>query len=132
MRQLFLMPLLWLCAAALNAAPVAPPARAEIDALLSALEKSGCEFNRNGSWYAAKEARTHLLRKLEYLEGRNAVHSTEQFIELAASTSSSSGKAYLVRCGKAAPVESRQWLKAQLAALRVPAPAGVPASNPRP
>ena len=129
MRRLFLVPLLWLFAAALNAAPLAPPVRAEVDALLSALEKSGCEFNRNGSWHAAKEARTHLLRKLEYLEGKNAVQSTEQFIELAASASSSSGKPYLVRCGKAAPVESRAWLSAQLAALR--APAGVPASNPR-
>lgn len=130
MRQLFLVPLLWLIAVALHAAPLAPPVRAEVDALLSALEKSGCEFNRNGSWYAAKEARTHLLRKLEYLEGRNAVQSTEQFIDLAASTSSSSGKPYLVRCGKAAPVESRAWLGAQLVALR--GPAGTPASGPRP
>lgn len=118
MRQLFLLPLLWLFAAALNAAPLAPQVRAEVDALLSALERSGCEFNRNGSWYAAKEARTHLLRKLEYLEGKNAVQRTEQFIDLAASASSSSGKPYLVRCGKGAPVESRAWLTAQLAALR--------------
>ena len=129
MRRLFLVSLLWLFATALNAAPLAPPVRAEVDALLSALEKSGCEFSRNGSWHPAKEARTHLLRKLEYLEGKNAVQSTEQFIELAASASSSSGKPYLVRCGKAAPVESRAWLSAQLAALR--APADVPASNPK-
>jgi hypothetical protein len=118
MRRLFLVALLCLFAAVLNAAPLAPQVRAEVDALLSALEKSGCEFNRNGSWYAAKEARTHLLRKLEYLEGKNAVQRTEQFIDLAASASSSSGKPYLVRCGKAAPVESRTWLTAQLAALR--------------
>lgn len=129
MRQLSLMPLLWLIAVALHAAPLAPPVRAEVDALLSALERSGCEFNRNGSWYAARDARTHLLRKLEYLEGRAAVHTTEQFIELAASTSSSSGKPYLVRCGKAAPVESRAWLSAQLAVLR--GAVGVPASNPK-
>lgn len=129
MRRFFLVPLLWLIAVALHAAPLAPPVRAEVDALLSALEKSGCEFNRNGSWYAAREARTHLLRKLEYLEGRTAVHTTEQFIELAASTSSSSGKPYLVRCGKAAPVESRAWLSAQLAVLR--GAVGVPASNPK-
>jgi ATP phosphoribosyltransferase regulatory subunit HisZ len=121
MRHLFLVALLCLFAAVLNAAPLAPQVRAEVDALLSALEKSGCEFNRNGSWYAAKEARTHLLRKLEYLEGKNAVQRTEQFIDLAASASSSSGKPYLVRCGKAAPVESRAWLTAQLAALRASA-----------
>lgn len=130
MQRLLLIPLLWLLASALSAAPLAPAVRAEIDNLLSALEKSGCEFNRNGTWYASKDARTHLLRKLEYLEGKDAVRSTEQFIELAASTSSSSGKPYLVRCGKTVPVESRTWLSAQLAALR--APGGAAASSPRP
>jgi len=129
MRRLLFVPLLWLFASALSAAPLAPAVRAEIGALLSALEKSGCEFNRNGSWYASKDARTHLQRKFEYLEGKNAVQSTEQFIELAASTSSSSGKPYLVRCGKAAPVESKAWLTAQLAGLRFPAGASAPSSR---
>lgn len=129
MRRLLLVPLLWLFTSALSAAPLAPAVRAEIDSLLAALEKSGCEFSRNGAWHAPKDARVHLLRKLEYLEGKNAVQSTEQFIERAASTSSSSGKPYLVRCGKAAPVESRAWLTAQLAALRPPAAAS--ASSPR-
>src|SRR5689334_3753235 len=74
--------------------------RAEIDTLLSRLEQSGCEFYRNGSWYAATEAKTHLQRKLK---AAGAAGSTEQFIDALASKSSMSGKPYLVRCGDAAP-----------------------------
>ena len=82
------------------------------------LETSGCEFNRNGAWYTAAEAKTHLLRKLKYLEDNGAVQSAEQFIELGASTSSFTGQPYLVRCAKDAPVPSRSWLLTQLQALR--------------
>ena len=99
-------------------APVSPPVRAEIAALLKALQASGCQFNRNGSWYTAAEAQAHLSKKLEYLEGKNLVKSAEDFINLGASTSSSSGKAYLVRCGSAQAVESKAWLLSQLSTLR--------------
>ncbi len=76
------------------AAPLSPAARAEIDALMSKLEASGCEFNRNGNWYPGTEAKSHLLRKLKYLEDKGMVQSTEQFIELAASSSSMTGENY--------------------------------------
>ena len=99
------------------------PARPEIDALLGRLQSSGCSFNRNGSWYEAVDARAHLVKKLEYLEDRNLVQTTEQFIDRAASGSSLSGKPYLVRCGSAAPLESRTWLTQQLKALRASAAA---------
>lgn len=106
-----------LCTVA-HAAPVPPPVRAEIDALLARLETSACEFQRNGTWYKADEARAHLLRKLEYLEEKSLVATTEQFIERGASTSSRSGKPYFVRCGSAAPVESGPWLRERLEAAR--------------
>jgi hypothetical protein len=113
------------CAAALTvwaaiayAAPAAAPVRAEIEALLSKLETAGCQFNRNGSWYSGAQAKTHLLRKLEYIESHGTVQSTEQFIDLAASRSSSSGKAYQVKCGNEAPLESGIWLKQKLASVR--------------
>ncbi len=121
MRRLLLLLhhlLTCLFVAAAAAAPLTPVARAEIDGLLSKLEASACEFNRNGSWYPAPEAKVHLLRKLKYLEDRGAVQSTEQFIELAASTSSTSGQPYLVKCANAAPVPSRSWLLSQLQAMR--------------
>ena len=105
-------------AMAANAAPVSPAAKAEIDGLLVRLEASSCEFNRNGSWYTAAEAKTHLLRKLKYLEDRGMVQTTEQFIDMAASGSGMSGQSYLVRCGNGAPVQSSQWLRAQLQDMR--------------
>ncbi|MDG0831594.1 hypothetical protein EXH51_02420 [Pelomonas saccharophila] len=101
------------------AAPLPPAARAEVNALLNRLQASGCEFNRNGSWYTGAEAKAHLLKKLDYLEGKDMVQTPEQFIERGASDSSMSGKPYLVRCaGSKAPVESAQWLKAELQTVR--------------
>ena len=101
-----------------NAASLAPSARAEIDALLSRLEASSCTFGRNGTWYPATEARLHLLSKLKYLENRGAVQSAEQFIERAASSSSTTGRPYLVKCGNGAPLDSRTWLTLQLQGIR--------------
>ena len=125
-----LLPLL--CAALLatalpaRSAPLPPAARAEVDALLTRLQTSGCEFNRNGSWYAGAEARAHLQKKLDYLEGKGLVSTAEQFIERGAATSSMSGKPYLVRCAGQATVESAVWLKAALVQVR----AGRAASSP--
>lgn len=109
---------LLLAAPQLYAATLPPAARAEIDVLLSRLAASGCEFKRNVSWHTAAEAQAHLRRKLDYLVDKGAVASTEQFIERAASRSSISGRAYLVRCGSQAPVASGAWLRAELQAMR--------------
>ena len=103
----------------LRAEPLSSSSRNELNALLNKLVASGCEFNRNGSWYTGAEARGHLQRKLEYLEDKKAVQSTEQFIDLAASTSSYTGRAYLVRCGSGTAVESRKWLMTELNAVRL-------------
>lgn len=100
------------------AAPTAAPIRAEIDALLAKLQASGCQFDRNGTWYTGAEAKDHILRKLEYIEGKGTVQSTEQFIELAASKSSFSGKPYQVKCGSDSPVASQLWLTGQLSVTR--------------
>lgn len=116
MRRLLLV--LLTCSFVAAAAPLPPAARAEIDGLLSRLETSACEFNRNGTWHTAAEAKSHLLRKLKYLEDRSAVASAEQFIERAASGSSTTGQPYLVKCGNGAPVPSATWLLAQLQAIR--------------
>ncbi len=121
---------LWFClvAAISLAAPAAAPVRGEIDALLAALQASNCEFQRNGSWYAAAEAKTHLLRKLEYIEKRSTLPSTEKFIELAASSSSASGRAYEVRCNGAVQ-PSAQWFGKQLQKIRAPGGANSPSST---
>lgn len=102
----------------------APPekARREIDRLISLLGSSGCEFQRNGRWYPAAEARTHLQRKYDYLLKQDLVDSAEQFIERAGSQSSMSGKAYSVRCPGKPAVPSAQWLGARLSEIRHAAP----------
>jgi hypothetical protein len=97
--------------------------RTEIDGLMSRLGSSGCEFNRNGTWHTARDAKAHLLDKLKYLEDRGQVQSTEQFIELAASSSSVSGQPYLVKCGSGTPVSSGTWLRSQLQVMRASGPA---------
>ena len=64
-------------ACAAQAAPLSAPARTEVDALLARLQASGCQFNRNGSWYSGADAKSHLLRKLEYLEKKDLVKSAD-------------------------------------------------------
>lgn len=116
---LVLAPVLALLAAVAQAAPTPPAVRTEILSLLQRLQDSGCEFNRNGSWYSGAEARGHLLKKLDYLESHDAkLQRSEDFIQQAASSSSMSGKPYLVRCAASAPVESRAWLTQELTKLR--------------
>lgn len=126
MKQVLTTSVLALSVSLAAAAPTAAPVRVEIDALLTALANSGCQFDRNGSWYTAAEARDHILNKLDYIERRSTLQSTEQFIDLAASKSSSSGKPYHVKCGSAAAVESRQWLSDRLAVIRSAAEKGKP------
>ena len=118
MRRLALLLLSVSFAAASVAAPLAPAARAEIDGLLSRLESSACAFNRNGTWHTSAEAKSHLLRKLKYLEDRGLVATAEQFIERAASSSSTTGQPYLVRCGNGVPVSSGTWMLSQLQIMR--------------
>jgi hypothetical protein len=110
-------------AATPSARPAANPADAataqrEIEGLIAALGRSGCSFERNGDWYDGARARTHLGRKYDYLRRRDPAGSAESFIERAASRSSTSGRAYHVRCpGK--PVESASaWFHRQLRDLR--------------
>ena len=125
MRPLLLL-LLYPLAVVATAAPLSPAARAEIDALMTRLETSGCEVNRNGTWYPAADARSHLVTKLSYLEERGAVENAEQFIERAASKSSMSGHSYLIKCGDNPPVETGTWLTLQLHGIRASAPVANP------
>jgi len=92
--------------------------RSEVLSLLERLTDSACQFYRNGSWYKGSEAAAHLRRKFDYIARRRTLESTEAFIELGASASSFSGRAYQVRCAPAEPQASQAWLLEQLAQLR--------------
>ncbi len=115
---ILILVLLLLAAPASFAGEPAPAAGAEIAYLFARLEASGCDFYRNGSRYGSREAAEHLRRKYRYLLERGMVSSAEEFIERAASKSSSSGKPYQVRCSGGMLTESGPWLRAELIAYR--------------
>jgi hypothetical protein len=92
--------------------------RQEISHLLEYLGSSGCQFNRNGTWYDASQAVSHLTQKYEYLVKHGVVTDADGFITRAASESSASGKPYLVKCGDAQPVQSGTWFRTELARFR--------------
>lgn len=118
--------LAWFAAPSLAAPP--PQAEREIEQLIASLGRSGCQFQRNGSWYDAAQAQAHLSKKYAYLRKRDMVASAEQFIERAGSESSMSGRAYQIRCGSAAPTPSAAWLRARLNDLRAK-PAAAPSAR---
>lgn len=91
--------------------------RLEVNVLLSYVENSGCQFYRNGTWSDAKTAQTHLRDKYNYLVARNRINSAEDFIDLAATSSSLTGLAYKVKCHEET-VSSNQWLRNELSRLR--------------
>jgi hypothetical protein len=93
-------------------------ARAEIDALLVRLKTSGCDFNRNGSWYDAGRAESHLRDKYGYYVKHTRAVDAEEFIATMASASSTSGKAYRVRCAGGPERDSGDWFREALAELR--------------
>lgn len=109
----FALVLLGFCAIASAQTPVSTNAR-EITSLFTSLETSGCEFNRNGTWYTASKASDHLKRKYDYLARKHLADTAELFIARAASGSSMSGKAYQVRCPGKATVDSAAWFQDQL------------------
>jgi Family of unknown function (DUF5329) len=90
----------------------------EIAHLFNALEASNCQFNRNGTWYSAKEASAHLQTKYKYLQDKDLVPSTEKFIERAATESSFSGKAYQIKCADNVVQASSPWFTGVLVKYR--------------
>lgn len=115
--RLLLVLMLWLPAFA-GAAAVDTTTRNEIAGLMQALQQSGCRFQRNGTWYDAAQARSHLQRKYDYLLKRDLVASSERFIELAGSHSSMTGRAYKVACNGNAEQDAASWFNQQLQLLR--------------
>jgi hypothetical protein len=93
-------------------------AKQEIDHLLKHLAGSGCQFNRNGTWYGSSQAVSHLKDKYDYLLKHDQVSTAEEFVAKAASESSASGKPYLVKCGGEKEVQSGEWFRAELAKFR--------------
>lgn len=90
----------------------------EVAGLIEALGASGCRFQRNGRWYPAADAKTHLRRKYDWARKRGMQGTAEQFIEQAATRSSLSGKPYRVRCADGREGPAADWFMQVLARLR--------------
>lgn len=94
---------------------------AEIGRLMTSLRSSSCEFNRNGSWHASRDAHDHILKKLNYVRGRTTIPNAEYFIREVATRSSFSDKPYLVRCRGTPVRECHGWLMDELSRTRASA-----------
>lgn len=95
-----------------------PAASQEIEHLITNLKASGCEFQRNGSWYDSAKAADHLRSKYDYLLKKGWVATPEDFIARAGTESSMSHKPYQVRCAGKEAEPSAAWLQAELKRYR--------------
>ncbi|WP_417917190.1 DUF5329 family protein [Candidatus Electronema sp. JC] len=101
--------------------PLSAPAQQlspEISRLISFVETSSCQFNRNGAWHSSSEAAAHIRRKYEAALGKGLVHSAEDFIRAAASQSSLSGAPYTVQCQGGPVIRCADWLTGELRRIR--------------
>jgi len=89
----------------------------EIDYLMEHVAASDCTFIRNGKSHEPASAVSHL--ELKRKRGKRYFSTTEEFIERVASSSSWSGKPYLIACSGGDPVPIRDWYLEALAAYRV-------------
>jgi len=92
----------------------------EVDHLLEFVKTCSCSIERNGTLHNGAEAYDHMKKKYEYF--RDKIHSTEDFIDYAASKSTISGKSYLTHCNGGEPVTTREWLLAELERYRAGRP----------
>jgi hypothetical protein len=116
MKRLAAIPLLLLLVTAGFATESMDTMDAEIDFLLDYVETSGCTFIRNGKEHKPESARSHL--ELKRKRGKRYYNSTEEFIEKIASSSSWSGKPYMIRCGDSEPQPIEGWYMAALSEYR--------------
>jgi hypothetical protein len=88
----------------------------EVRLLIDAIAASHCDFNRNGRQHTAEEAAAHL--ELKYARAGKHIDSADEFITQLASSSSFTGKPYLMSCeGDALP--AGEWMIDALEQIRV-------------
>jgi hypothetical protein len=97
-----------------------PPSEMDkIQFLISAVEKSGLNFVRNGTSYNSSDAANHLRQKLTSATsgffGRSQKVTVENFITRLASKSSLTGRDYLIQVSLNSFVTAESWLREKLA-----------------
>ena len=100
-----------------TATDLSPTEQKKIEVLVSCIEElTDARFVRNGKGYSAAAAAEFLRRKWQTL--RAEVCSAEDFIDRVASSSSTTGKPYLIRFGDGREMPSAEFLRAQLFKLQ--------------
>lgn len=87
---------------------------ARISSLLEAISNSGCTFIRNGKSHTTSEGVAHIEKKYAHYE--DDIDSIDKFIELTATRSLISGKAYEVQCN-GQTMTSADWLSGKASVL---------------
>jgi hypothetical protein len=110
---------MWLLLAVLGSAPaqeMPAPEKEKVEALIKHLEGlKDAKFVRNGTEYDAATAAKFVRGKWE--ANAAEIKSAKDFIEKAASVSSTTGKPYLIRFKDGKEVKSRDYLLAELEKL---------------
>lgn len=85
--------------------------------LLDYVAQSKCIFIRNGRKHTAKKASRHMKRKYKHFE--DEINTPEDFIRLAGSKSTLSGKPYKVRLKNGKEMLCSEWLDKALKEYRI-------------
>ena len=87
--------------------------REKIEALIAALaDLQGATFIRNGESHEPREAIEHMRRKWEWKKAE--IRTAEDFIRLAATGSSMSGRPYAIRLADGREMASATWFRERL------------------
>jgi len=85
----------------------------KIEKLILSIETlKGCQFYRNGSWYSAADAASHLRMKLG--KAGSSVKTARDFIDKIASSSSMSGEAYKIKMSDGKVLTTHDFLYGKL------------------
>ena len=87
----------------------------EVRLLIDAIAASSCDFNRNGREHTAEEAAAHL--ELKYARAGKHIDSADEFITQLASSSSFTGRPYLMSC-KGYTLPAEDWMIDALEQIR--------------
>jgi Family of unknown function (DUF5329) len=99
----------------------------KIDALLAAVGSPDVTFVRNGEDWDGPKFKSHLEEKLK--AANPPITTADDFIARIASTSSKTGKPYLVKTKNGKKLKASVWLRARLASLNQPAAGGADGTN---
>lgn len=90
--------------------------RNEIPHLLNYVKTTNCQYERNSDKHSGEEAAKHIQKKYDYF--KNDIKTAEDFIRLAATKSTFSGKHYKIHCPGLEPLKSQDWLLEELKKYR--------------